>query len=113
MAILDFVRQFVGEEPIRKPVYRILRITDKAGFPKDDDNSHRLLACTFSDLWFAHAADEQTHQIKPILFMQYFTDECGYPKNGYMHTSMIDDMEEDGSKIRVTTMNSVYVIRQE
>lgn len=113
MAILDFVRQFIGEEPIRQPVWRILRITDKAGFPKEDDDSRRRVQCTYSDVWFAHVADEESHQIKPILFMQYCLDECGYPKHGCMHTSMVEDIDEENGKICIKTMNSIYVIRQE
>lgn len=113
MAFLDFVRQFVGEEPIKNPVYRILRITDRAGFPKTDEDSRRLTQCTFSDAWFANRVNEQNSQIMPILFMQFCTDECGYPKHGYMHTSFVDEIDEKERKILVKTQNSVYLIRQE
>lgn len=113
MAILDYIRQFVGEEPVKTPVYRVLRVTDEAGFPKTDDYYRRLLQCTFSDVWFSYVADSETKQILPVLFMQYCTDELGYPKDGFMHTSLVDGVDEDGDKIRIKTRNSVYYIRRE
>lgn len=114
MGFMHYVRQFIHtNEDEHQPTYRILRVTDLAGFPKEDADSVRLRGATFSDLWLAHRADEITHEIKPILFLEYLTDGDGNPKLGYLHTSMIDSMKEENGKYFFQTAHSIYVIRRE
>lgn len=51
-------------------------------------------------------------QIGDVMILEYIYDNNGNEKGGYLITSTVYDMEEDGKEIVVETRNSVYIFEK-
>jgi len=47
------------------------------------------------------------------MFLGYVTDNQGNPKDAYLRTSLVTDVQENVSEIVVATMNSRYIFTKE
>ena len=44
------------------------------------------------------------------LILAYFFDNQGKPKSGYLHTSIVKDIQESPDQYIITTKNSIYYL---
>ena len=80
---------------------KIVKITDRDGKPKTD-------RMRVGAIVYVYPA-----KVGALLYMDYIADGAGNPINGLLCTSTVQDVENEADgTIKVTTRNSVYVLKE-
>ena len=84
-------------------MYRIESITGRDGLERTDDRYPLRKGC-IGEVYYL--------EVGSVMIFTYLKDNQGYPKSGYLRTSLVNDYDEYENGLTVYTLNSVYYLRK-